>query len=305
MHAWPGALIADAVFSSSSEQTTWNELEERRRTWWAIFILDRVISLGSRRRFSCPEPAETDVLPASDAAWHSGDVSAALACAVSTPFSILQSPFARLCQSAICISRAMECRHSSQQVPTEQSTAVVTALTEDLCAFSAMLQENIQLSPDEGEYLHLLAPRCLVWSALFLLLDNYCCPEKLGNEPGYPLSGSAKTPEEQFLQVNATLVVRSISEEAHSTSLKIVKTPEDCLQAQGHLVRISPFALDALYCSMATFHWELQESGDETVKVCLENIKKCLRRLGERWPLALEYLTLEGVYASATTTRVL
>jgi hypothetical protein len=50
-------------------QTTWTGVEERRRTWWAIFILDRVISLGSRRRFSCPDPKETDVLPANDSAW--------------------------------------------------------------------------------------------------------------------------------------------------------------------------------------------------------------------------------------------
>lgn len=51
------------------EQTTWTEVEEKRRVWWAIYILDRVISLGSRRRFSFPEPLDGHVLPASDEAW--------------------------------------------------------------------------------------------------------------------------------------------------------------------------------------------------------------------------------------------
>lgn len=50
---------------------TWTELEERRRVWWAIYILDRTISLGSRRRFCFPDPADTDVLPVDDDTWVS------------------------------------------------------------------------------------------------------------------------------------------------------------------------------------------------------------------------------------------
>jgi hypothetical protein len=61
--------MADTAASFSCEQTTWTELEERRRTWWAIFIFDRAISLGSRRRFSCPEPTDLDVLPGNDVGW--------------------------------------------------------------------------------------------------------------------------------------------------------------------------------------------------------------------------------------------
>ncbi|KAJ6100035.1 hypothetical protein N7467_001570 [Penicillium canescens] len=279
--------------------TTWTELEERRRTWWAIFILDRAISLGSRRRFSCPEPTEVDVLPGSDVGWNSGNVSGALNCAVSTPFSNLQSPFARLCQSAICIDRVMKFRHTSQQVPKEQSTTMATVLTKELCAFSDILEGNSSRSTNIEGYQDLFAPRCLVWSALFLLLDNYCCPEKLANEPGYPLSGIAKTPEEQILQVDATIIVRSISDEAHNAILKVVETLDDYPRAQGQLTGICPFALDALYCTMATFHWQLRESGDETARVSLEDIAQCLQRLGEVWPLALRYLALEGVYSGA------
>lgn len=177
---------------------------------------------------------------------------------------------------------------------------MVITLTKDLCAFNAVLEENSPYSPDGKEYLNLLIPRCLVWSALFLLLDNYCCPEKVSNEPGYSLSGSAKTPEEQFLQVDATLVVRSISDQAHNAALKVMEILDGCLQAQGQLARVSPFALDALYCSMATFHWVLREAGDESAKISLENIKQCLESLGEGWTLAFEYLALEKVYSSAT-----
>ncbi|KAM6506559.1 hypothetical protein FSOLCH5_013533 [Fusarium solani] len=49
--------------------TTWTEAEERRRVWWGIYTLDRVIALGSRGRFSAPEPVETASLPVDDTAW--------------------------------------------------------------------------------------------------------------------------------------------------------------------------------------------------------------------------------------------
>ena len=39
--------------------------------WWGIFILDRTISLGSKKRFSAMEPSENDILPVHDDAWVS------------------------------------------------------------------------------------------------------------------------------------------------------------------------------------------------------------------------------------------
>ncbi len=179
---------------------------------------------------------------------------------------------------------------------------MATVLAKELCAFSDVLEGNSSASTNIEGCLDLLAPRCLVWSALFLLLDNHCCPEKLANEPGYPLSASAKTPEEQILQVNATNIVRSVNDEAYNAILKVVETLDGYPRAQGQLIGICPFALDALYCTMVTFHWVLRESGDETARVSLEDIAQCLQRLGEVWPLALRYLALEGVYSGAVAT---
>lgn len=176
---------------------------------------------------------------------------------------------------------------------------MATVLMKELCAFSDILEGDSSRSTNIEGYLDLFAPRCLIWSALFLLLDSYCCPEKLANEPGYLPSGSAKTREEQILQVDATIVVRSISDEVHNAILKVVETLDGYPRAQGQLTGICPFALDALYCTMVTFHWELRESGDETARASLEDIAQCLQRLGEVWLLAPKYLALEGVYSGA------
>ncbi|OQE44364.1 hypothetical protein PENCOP_c002G07116 [Penicillium coprophilum] len=278
-----------------SPYTTWTEVEERRRVWWAIFILDRIISLGSRRRFSVPEPADSDTLPVNDSAWNSGDATRALNSAVSTPYSVAQSPFASLCQSALCISRAAECRLSSSH-----ALETITAITENLCSLSAVLDESLSLYHQPDEILDFLAPRCLTWSALFMHLDNFCCPEKLRDEPGYNLAGDAKTSEEQFLQVQATVIVKSVSDQVHNAALSIIGFLQASPQYGTHLGKVSPFALDAFYCAMATFHWVLQESGDEAIRSSLGDIKECMRRMGDRWQLSLEYLSLEEVYSRTT-----
>jgi hypothetical protein len=71
----------------------------------------------------------------------------------------------------------------------------LTSLTEELCTYSLVLTDEIISSPLDS-YFHLLAPRCLTWSALFMLLDNYSCPEKLSDEPGFTPSGEVEGPEE-------------------------------------------------------------------------------------------------------------
>lgn len=50
---------------------TWTELEEHRRLYWAIFVLDRAIALGNRNQLAASEPADAAALPAEDTAWVS------------------------------------------------------------------------------------------------------------------------------------------------------------------------------------------------------------------------------------------
>lgn len=218
---------------------------------------------------------------------------------VSTDYSVPQSPFARLCQSAIFISHAAACSHSAQPM-LPHHIAAATALAESLCAYSAILEEDVLASYTNG-YLYLLAPRCLTWSALFMLLDKYCCPEKLSEEPGYPLATDAKSPEELTMQVQATLVVQGITNQVHKVALSIMDAVGSGPPLEDTTREVSPFTLDALYCAMITLQWIHQESGDETIKENLADVERCLRMLGKRWRLGLEYLTLQEVYCNISS----
>lgn len=279
--------------------TTWTELEEKRRLWWAIYVLDRIISLGSRRRFCLPEPVDTDFLPADDDAWNSGDVAGVVHYPITTPFSIPVSPFSRLCQSALLISRAAVCRRDSQTELTHRIAAVLS-LTEDLNNFNSILAEEMAPSSLNG-YLRLLVPRCLTWSTLFQLLDNYCCPEKISDEPGYTLSADIKGQVELAAQVQATLVVRSISDQAHEITANLMNIISH-MPSHDQLGILSPFLLDALYCAMVTFQWIFRESGDEQAKARLTDIEVGMGRLSERWKLAGEYVALGEIYRKVGNT---
>ncbi|KAF2441019.1 hypothetical protein P171DRAFT_393830 [Karstenula rhodostoma CBS 690.94] len=88
--------------------TTMVEVEERRRAWWAIVILDRFVNIGCPGRpFATPEPALDDLLPADDAAWDDGIISSDGPATLSTPLTSHMSKFALLCQAARLLGQVL------------------------------------------------------------------------------------------------------------------------------------------------------------------------------------------------------
>ncbi|KIW19987.1 hypothetical protein PV08_00562 [Exophiala spinifera] len=77
------------------------EQEEKRRVWWAIIILDRIIS----RSATSPEPRPDDLLPVHDKDWDDGNINADRIYPVSAPASTNMGMLARLAQSAYLLGR--------------------------------------------------------------------------------------------------------------------------------------------------------------------------------------------------------
>jgi hypothetical protein len=77
------------------------EQEERRRVWWAIIILDRVIS----RSHTGPDPRPDDLLPVHDHEWDGGNISPKRIYQVSEPSCTEMGMFARLAQAAFLLGR--------------------------------------------------------------------------------------------------------------------------------------------------------------------------------------------------------
>ncbi|KAJ5619730.1 fungal-specific transcription factor domain protein [Penicillium lagena] len=88
----------------------WIDWEERRRVWWLILILDRIVTLGSYDRPLCTEdPSGTSYVPVDDVAWDQGEMVPPEQVLVSAPSNVMVSPFARLAQSANLAGRIRHC----------------------------------------------------------------------------------------------------------------------------------------------------------------------------------------------------
>ncbi|KAH8676577.1 hypothetical protein BGZ60DRAFT_402881 [Tricladium varicosporioides] len=273
---------------------TWTGIEERRRVWWAIFILDRLISMGSRRPCSVAEPPSDGRLPVDDEAWDAGDVTRAWGLAVSTHYQVHQSFYARLCQAAIYIGHAEACARNKQPMNNLHITEIMS-LAEELSGFSAVIDNTPALSNTDN-FIRLLGPRCLARSALFITLDSLTCPEKLRPGIGYTVSSGAKTQEEIKLQSRSMQVVQQASQQAHHLAMELSAMIELDESLRWQLGKVSPFILDLMYCSMATSHWFLGENGDEVNQSNLKDLKPFMEMLGTRWRLSKKYIELASFY---------
>ncbi|EFQ25333.1 fungal specific transcription factor domain-containing protein [Colletotrichum graminicola M1.001] len=87
--------------------STWTELEERLRTWWAILVLDRIICLGNGKRYLSPEPDDDMNFPVDDEVWDEGHIGRAAHHTVASPPLSTPSPFSSLCRAALLAGNAV------------------------------------------------------------------------------------------------------------------------------------------------------------------------------------------------------
>ena len=203
------------------------------------------------------------------------------------------SPFTQLCQIALIVGSAIE--HTWNLPTNNLHLAKTSALIDELCNLISIVDTGI-LGKESVQLLRLLAPRCLVRSALFLVIDPYVCPEKMTGQPGYVFATGAKSVDELQLQNRCVGLLQEISKESHALAVQLVVLIETDPLVERQLARISPFSLDLLYCSLATFYWLSGEGGDVVYRQKIQDIELCLERLGVGWKLALEYLDLSRFY---------
>ncbi|KAL7814394.1 hypothetical protein V8C26DRAFT_403675 [Trichoderma gracile] len=96
---------------------TWVEEEERKRIWWAAFVLDRFVSLSCP---GCPaavdEPSPQEVLPADDALWDEGEAEEAPSSPVlNSPVNHEFGRFALLTQAVVLLSKVLKLKATSQE----------------------------------------------------------------------------------------------------------------------------------------------------------------------------------------------
>ncbi|KAF2673857.1 hypothetical protein BT63DRAFT_168588 [Microthyrium microscopicum] len=83
------------------------EVEEKKRAWWAVLLLDRTMQLGNPTQMLCTEePASASYLPVDDASYEAGIITSEPFRA-SSPASIEMGMLARMCQATYLLGRVL------------------------------------------------------------------------------------------------------------------------------------------------------------------------------------------------------
>jgi len=169
------------------------------------------------------------------------------------------------------------------------------SLAEELNNFTAVLERTPGLSRTEN-FIRLIGPRSLVYSALFITFDAFTCPER-STRTNFLVSPGAKSPEEANIQLHSIQAVRQVSQQARDLSIELSARIELDEFMRWHLGKVSPLVLDQMYCSLATFYWLLGETGDESLQSSLKDLKLCMETIGRRWRLGQKYLEVASFYS--------
>lgn len=255
---------------------TWIEIEERRRLWWAVLLLDRYIHLGFRFRPLATPPIPSDeIIPAGDDKWDIGEIAVNPLLVMSMTAAAPVAPFARTCQAAHLLGRS--CQHVNEHPSAED----VDLHFEEAFQISAAAQALSMIIHDESAASdspdRFWAGRALCYSALMLLYDVHACVEvddveACGGNRGKRLD----------LQQLAIDGWRDLAMQVHAFALEL----EWAHTSNGGAV--NPLVLYCLYSAAGTFAWYVRESGNEKHLAHLNDLRRVLGLLQEKWQTAGE-----------------
>ncbi|RFU26774.1 hypothetical protein B7463_g9567, partial [Scytalidium lignicola] len=276
-----GNMLGINTFEFTSQllgrSATWTEQEERKRTWWGVLLVDRMLSLGGQSHIiTNQEPKDTDLLPVDDAAWDEGNMTQGIAKTGETPYSEQVAPFPRLCQVSHLLGKIFV--HHDATFPSDKDRFDdASRLFEKATSLSRILQEEAT----DNDYVSLSAAIALSFSAICAVCDPYSCPKTVTGHTDV----STETAEAQLQAIDGLKRASQNIVEFAERLNTVMPLPQD-------VDRISPFIMDAMYCAAANHAWWVRESGDANSQLALDNLRNCLRRLGTRWRNAAEYLRI-------------
>lgn len=250
----------------------WAEVEETGRTWWAVMLLDRYVSLGSYSHpLATDDPSRADVLPADDSSWDVGEMTSSEPLYVSSPTSLPASWYQRTCQATHVLGRYI--RHRDDKLLEAKDRFIEAGqLLRTMHALTALLPEEAESRPEQYG-----TPIALCYSAVIHLCDPYACT---GTNHG------ERTTEEVDLQ---TLAIAGMKQAAAD----VCQFSQHVRTAMFRNVdTASPLIADALYQAAAIYAWLVYETGDLANIRAYRQITDVLKAMETRWVCATEYLSL-------------
>ncbi|KAL2882956.1 hypothetical protein SGCOL_001646 [Colletotrichum sp. CLE4] len=254
----PGFHEGNVILASP---TTWTELEERSRTWWAIISLDRIICLGNKKRYLSPEPQDNETYPVDDEAWNP-----------------LASPADAIAEANALSKTLFSALEYLQKSPADERPLPL------LLPLPLLAPRCVLLS-----------------AAVLLHDFYCCpaCPDGRLKSPEETAQQARSV--DVLLKISKDIAVLSEELLLHFSRTERDGDDDMNMNDNGHhnhregqsggsdIGSVSPLILDALYGAANTLAWLLREEGTPECEDEMNVIKRCLERLGSRWRLAGEY----------------
>ena len=256
---------------------TWTEVEERRRLWWAVLILDRYVHAGFRfRPLMTPTISAHEIIPANDEAWDQGHMAVNPLLVMSIEAATVVSPYARLCQAAHLLGNV--CQHVNEHAVAEEADfhfQEAHRLSRALLALLSMLEDEHR-SLDKPS--RLFSSRALCYTALLLLYDVHSCIEvdeieSCGGNRGLRLD----------LQQLALDGMRDIASRVCTLADEITAQMRSNDQS---VTGLSPLVISCIYSAAGVYAWYGRERGDESDLEKLKKLRVLLQSMQTRWQVA-------------------
>ena len=260
-----------AMFGPPQNQT---ELEERKRTQWAVLLLDRFIVIGGHgRALQTREPGLDRPLPCDDSQFNVGEFALSSTIGAIHTAANRQSSFARTCQVTHLLGSVK--RHlDSQEIDKTRYGAEGLQLHRTTTALATAVQEELEQgsgSLSSG----LWSSMALCFSTLFMLYEAHChAPETW-----------VTTSEQQEMQVIAADGLRKTTRAVakYTQHLKIAIEQSD-------LGEVSILACECIFSAASMCVWFVGETGEAEASDMLAELRSSLQVVQGRWRVAKSML---------------
>ncbi|KAH8123007.1 hypothetical protein FP744_10007147 [Trichoderma asperellum] len=150
----------------------WMEIEEMRRVWWGVLILDRFLNLGNPSRcLTTKDPAYDDYLPVDDQNFLDATARPQDNIKISAAFSLKMGPFARLAQATYLVNQALNLLSS---LPTQDEGVESVDVGKESAQLRRTIEALVSVTKTEFEFRDLVTCcQAAVSYCAILLLQEY------------------------------------------------------------------------------------------------------------------------------------
>ncbi|KAH8689579.1 fungal-specific transcription factor domain-containing protein [Talaromyces proteolyticus] len=248
---------------SFEDTNNWIEAETRRRLWWAVYSMERIMMLGyPKGTLLLKEPDKNENLPSDDVSWDQAYPSPEAYLTLLSPAKSEMSSFRLLVHAAYLIGRVLQ-HASDDHLPLQAYNEKGAQIYRTICALMTVLDNETR-----SAIIPVSVPRGVLNSAVFLLYSISACG---GDQSNVEYFEPARKSSAAIFLSRARLFFEG--------NLRDIFKPSPFLTHWGFHVYQYFYAIYR------------QEGHSESLQV-LKDLEKAFEILGKRWKLTEVYVTL-------------